>query len=249
VTVNPMMHPSRTGLPTAPEAIDLPVDELAMRLLRVFSRDSELATRAWMENLDVWSSSATDDQAAFAASLRAIEAWDWLIHHGLVALRPGVRTVDGQSYVTQRGHDVAHEERGLARVRAEARIGLDLHRRLAPKIRPQFLLGEYELAAFAAMREVEIRARELAGYGDEVIGVDLMRRAFHPETGPLGDAGQVAGERQATSDFFAGAIGTFKNPSSHRQVDFDDPTTAAEIVFTADLLLRMLDAVEARLAA
>jgi hypothetical protein len=33
----------------------------------------------------------------------------------------------------------------------------------------------------------------------------------------------------------------FKNPSSHRQVEYDDPTAASEVVLLADLLLRLLD--------
>jgi len=45
---------------------------------------------------------------------------------------------------------------------------------------------------------------------------------------------------------FRGAIGTFKNPSSHRAVNYDDPVLAAEVVLLADLLMRLLDRVEAR---
>jgi hypothetical protein len=56
-----------------------------------------------------------------------------------------------------------------------------------------------------------------------------------------------SGEREATMALFWGAIGVFKNPPSHRQVDYQDPTQAAEVVLLADLLLRMLDEVEARL--
>ncbi len=37
-----------------------------------------------------------------------------------------------------------------------------LHDRLE-HVKSQFLIGEYELSAFAAMREVEIRVRELSG--------------------------------------------------------------------------------------
>ncbi|MBB3082548.1 hypothetical protein [Geodermatophilus sabuli] len=33
----------------------------------------------------------------------------------------------------------------------------------------------------------------------------------------------------------------FKNPPSHRQVDYSDPTLASEVVLLADLLLRILD--------
>jgi len=134
-------------------------------------------------------------------------------------------------------------------MRAEARLGIEPHSRLEGRIRPQYLLGEYELAAFSAMRDVEIRVRELGQFDDETLGVNLMRTAFRasPPTGPLADPAQLAAERQGTSDLFAGAIAVFKNPASHLQVNFDAPTIAAEIVLLADLLLRMLDAVETRL--
>ena len=47
-------------------------------------------------------------------------------------------------------------------------------------------------------------------------------------------------------NLFQGAIGVFKNPPSHRQVDYDNPTVASEVVMFADLLLRMLDSIHAR---
>ena len=47
---------------------------------------------------------------------------------------------------------------------------------------------------------------------------------------------------------FWGAIGVFKNPSSHREVNYDDPIVAAEAVLLADLLLRLLDAMAAKVA-
>jgi Protein of unknown function (Hypoth_ymh) len=45
---------------------------------------------------------------------------------------------------------------------------------------------------------------------------------------------------------FWGALGVFKNPSSHREVEFDNPTEASEVVLLADLLLRILDRVATR---
>jgi hypothetical protein len=41
-------------------------------------------------------------------------------------------------------------------------------------------------------------------------------------------------------ELFKGAIGLFKNPSSHRRVDFTNATEAVEVVLLADLLLRLL---------
>jgi hypothetical protein len=40
-----------------------------------------------------------------------------------------------------------------------------------------------------------------------------------------------------------------RNPLSHRNVEWDDATEAAEMVLLADLLMRQLDRIEERLAA
>jgi uncharacterized protein (TIGR02391 family) len=58
--------------------------------------------------------------------------------------------------------------------------------------------------------------------------------------GHLTDPAAEAGEKEAMSSLFASALGVFKNPSSHRTVNYDDPLLAAEAVLLADLLLRLL---------
>ena len=110
-------------------------------------------------------------------------------------------------FITRQGREaLAH---GLARVRAVQRLDVDLHPCIEP-VRPQFLHGEYELAAFAAMREVEIAVRKLGGFDDSLIGVKLMQEAFRP-SGPLADLLAESGEQAGMLKLFTGAIAVFKN--------------------------------------
>ncbi len=116
---------------------------------------------------------------------------------------------------------------GLERLKAGRRLDVDLHQSIAWTARSQFLMGEFELAAFAALKEVEVRVRALGGFSDEQVGVGLMAAAFSPNRpGPLADTNAEAGEQEAVMALFRGAIGTFKNPSSHRAVNYDDPVLA-----------------------
>jgi hypothetical protein len=52
--------------------------------------------------------------------------------------------------------------------------------------------GEFDVAVFQAMKAVEIEVRSASGVRQ--LGKDLMRAAFHPETGPLTDQGADPGE-------------------------------------------------------
>jgi uncharacterized protein (TIGR02391 family) len=101
--------------------------------------------------------------------------------------------------------------------------------------------GECDVAVFQAMKAVEVYVREAGGFSAGDLGTDLMRRAFHEENGPLTDKTVEKNERQATSALFAGAIGSYKNPQSHRDVNLDNPDEAMEIVSLANHLVRRLD--------
>jgi hypothetical protein len=112
---------------------------------------------------------------------------------------------------------------------------------LAEKFWPQFLRGDHDVPVFQAFKEVEVAIRKAAngkgaGYPDDVLGITLMRKAFHPETGPLTDMSRVVGEREADMHLFSGAIGHAKNPASHRDVEPSPQEAARLIVFAGHLL-------------
>ncbi|WP_084076943.1 TIGR02391 family protein [Demequina sp. NBRC 110057] len=171
---------------------------------------------------------------------RLSDAWAWLAAHGFLGpeLTPG-----GNPHVrvTQSGIAFAEDDAAVAKVWAEDRLlGVTSPALSTAKI--NLAMGEYETAAFSAMKAVEVAVRDSAGLPNSLVGVPLMRTAFGVSgKGALTDTEAEAGEQQATMDLFAGAIGAFKNPSSHRTVSFDDPLEVAEIIQLADLLLRVVE--------
>lgn len=215
--------------------MDLPLDVLGLALLRDYLAANQWSIGNYLGDLRKHLSLSEDAQFALS------EAVGWLYANGLIADKP-VHLSGGQ-FVTRTGKRVLSE--GPQALRAARRLDVELHPRLE-RTRTQFLLGEYELSAFAAMRAVEIRTRELSKLDAGLIGTRLMTEAFRPAgndkpPGPLTDTTSERGEQQGMMMLFSGAIAVFKNPVSHRQVDYNDPTEASEVVLLADLLLRMLD--------
>ena len=68
----------------------------------------------------------------------------------------------------------------LLSVQAVQRLDIQMVPVLEAKARPQVLRGDFKAAAFMAMKEVEVRVRELAGLSNSVIGKTLMTDAFRP---------------------------------------------------------------------
>lgn len=74
----------------------------------------------------------------------------------------------------------------------------------------------------------------------KLYGVDLMRKAFNPDNGPLTDMKEPMAEREALMHLLAGSIGRFKNPTSHRHVPITSASETVEILMFASHLLRVV---------
>ena len=221
---------------TADETLSLPLDELALSVLRDAHANEEWNYRNWL--MKARRHAYPDRSDALAA---CAEAWGWLQAKGLIAFDPHQSSSEA-FIISRRGLQLLKE--GLTWLKAAERLDVELVPTLERSARPQFIRGDFETAAFVAMKEVEVQVRTATGLPDSLIGTKLIHEAFGRD-GPLWRSDVDAGESVALMELYKGAIGLFKNPSSHRRVDFSDPTEAAEIVLLADLLLRLLAKVRA----
>ena len=96
--------------------------------------------------------------------------------------------------------------------------------------------GQFESATLQAFKTIETKIREKISADSENVGVKLIRKAFHPEKGPLTDYALPKAEREAFCNYIAGAFGYYKNPCSHRDVEMDFISAFDRIVVASDLL-------------
>ena len=100
---------------------------------------------------------------------------------------------------------------------------------------------------FKAYRFVEEKVREKAQLEAKDIGLDLMNKAFKPSSGKLiVTTCAVPAEQEGVQSLFRGAISFFKNPSSHRTVDYKDRQIAIQVIAFAELLSDILSKTELR---
>ena len=170
------------------------------------------------------------------------EAFCWLEAQVLIVPPDHENGKNGYRTLSRRGGGLKTED-DLRQFRMTWQLNRDLlHPAIAEKVWLGFVRGDFAEAVFTAMRTVEIAVREAAGFLEGDHGVPMIRRAFHKDTGPLRDPGQEDAEREALMHLFAGAVGSYKNPHSHRNVAMEDAGEATEIVMLASHLLRIVDA-------
>jgi uncharacterized protein (TIGR02391 family) len=227
-------------------------EELASRLLFLIQKRIRIDGAGWMPhlgNIDTEPFARRSDGVApydharrDEVHLALAEAWAWLEAQGLLVPAPGSNGSNGFRLLSRRARAFTNT-RDFTDFAVARRLPKEaLHSRISDTVWQAFMRGEYDVAVFQAMKAVEVAVREASKLPAKEIGTNLMRKAFEPNGGPLTDTQTEPSERQARSDLFAGAIGSYKNPHSHRDVGLDDAGQAIETIMLANHLLRIVDA-------
>jgi len=116
---------------------------------------------------------------------------------------------------------------------------------LRNKVHADYVDGDYESAVFKAFKLLEETVRSKTNLPPEVIGADLMSKAFSPTKGLLRHQKvQTEAEAEAIHHLMRGGVMLFKNPVSHRTVEYEESEEVAHVLSLANLLLNIVDQCE-----
>jgi uncharacterized protein (TIGR02391 family) len=117
-----------------------------------------------------------------------------------------------------------------------------LHPGIQANALPLFDRGpkHFETAVFEAFKSVEIAVRDAAGLPNELVGTKLMNQAFGLG-GKLRDPKGDPGEEDGIRSLFSGAVASYKNPASHRNVLWEDGKAVLRALIFASELLGIVD--------
>ena len=228
-------HLSILGLPGREELVALEPEELAPHILFWVNKNHPYGSRQ-PAHFGNFSLPFVGD---FEVSNNISAAWMWLVTQGLLVPAAGQ---DRNSFnPSKRGSLFTNE----ADIQSFVESNLLPKNLLYPEVekltRADFIKRDFDSAVFKVFKQIEVNVRKAGGYDSTVYGVPLMAKAFDPENGPLTDhENPHGGEKKALRDLFTGAIGSYKNPHSHRNMKLD-PVEASEMIILGNHLFKIVE--------
>lgn len=184
-------------------------------------------------------------------NMEPLQLYDTEKYHGRIAVkeleRDGyIQLIAGkkESYtLTAKGIEIASKNIEEMKIQHVDFVGLLAPRfDLVKKVRNDYIFGNFEDSIFKAYKLLEEKIRSKAKQPSSVFGVSLMDIAFKPKGGLLTHPRtETTSEKEGLHFLMRGAISFFKNPSSHRTVDWNDPNTSAHVIAFAKFLLDLVD--------
>ena len=173
-------------------------------------------------------------------AMRAVaEAWAWLYSHGFICHHVDH---DEQWITLTRLGRTASSKDAFAKWVDEQELPFHMiDSELVDSALSLFRQGRFDTAVFESFKALEVAIRDTAGLGQDLVGVGLASRAFNPDDGPLIDRAVERGERVALMNLMTGALGSYKNPHSHRRVEIG-AREAREMLLLASHLLGIVRA-------
>ena len=245
-----MVHSLSSLVPNVDDLLALEVDELAgVLLLHLIGYEDTAKNQGGINYHNFFDAPPRRDYESQQqeVNLALMEAMAWLRSAGLLVEKAS--STGSWFFVSRRGTQITSREDFAAYRKAGLLPKGQLHPLISIKVYPAFMRGEYDTAIFQAFREVEIAVRKAGNFGPNDLGRELMRDAFRPAfkkdqsttiPGALTDVALPPAEQEAMANLFAGAIGLYKNPPSHRHIP-THPEDAAEVIVFASQLLRIVD--------
>jgi uncharacterized protein (TIGR02391 family) len=237
------MSPLKSLIPDSGAVIALPAANLAGYILEVLMSAGQMERGVWNRRnfcMQVSGEYAAQGQGQdLAVGIACSTAWAWLESNSFICRHP---EQDNDWFLaTPLGNAVRDHQTIRRFISNEQLPEAFLHAELLVNVRPLFLQSRFETAVFEAFKSLEVAIRNAAKLGYDMIGTQLASRAFNPEDGVLTDKNVEKGERVALMNLMTGALGSYKNPSSHRRVEIA-AEEARDMIVLASHLLKIVDA-------
>lgn len=194
-------------LPTPDEIATLMPEELAPLILRDLAQIAPNSMDRGRLNIGNYCNGFDADihgpmrshQAREQTRQSLAESWSLLVTLGFIAPDTNQGSY-GWFFVTRRGREAAHSREAFERGRKAAQFPATmLHEELRGAAYDALVRGNFQQAVAEAFRVVEVKVRNASGL--EGVGSNLMRAAFHEDTGPLRSAVADRGAASVASSF------------------------------------------------